>query len=96
MMREYDEYFGYKTLFLCVIQDETPMTTVSLGEAQAKLAELIHSLHFGEEVLIIENDHPIARILATQPQPRQPRRPGSLRGTVLHMADDFNAPLDDF
>jgi len=72
------------------------MTTVSLVEAQAKLAELIHSLHFGEEVLIIENDHPIARILAAQPQPCQPRRPGSLRGTVLHMADDFNAPLDDF
>ena len=72
------------------------MTTVSLAEAQAKLAELIHSLHFGEEVLIIENDQPIARLLAAQPQPHQPRRPGSLRGTVLHMADDFNAPLDDF
>ena len=79
-----------------VIQDKTPMTTVSLVEAQAKLAELIHSLHFGEEVLIIENDQPIARILAAQPQPSQPRRPGSLRGTVLRMADDFNAPLDDF
>lgn len=25
-----------------------------------------------------------------------PRRPGSLRGTVLSMATDFNAPLDDF
>jgi len=25
-----------------------------------------------------------------------PRRPGSLRGTVLGMATDFNAPLDDF
>ena len=72
------------------------MFTVSLLEAQAKLAELIHSLHFGEEVLIIENDLPIARLLAAQPQPRQPRLPGSLRGTVLHMADDFNAPLDDF
>ncbi len=72
------------------------MTTVSLVEAQAKLAELIHSLHFGEEVMIIENDQPIARLLAAPPQPRQPRRPGSLRGTVLHMEDDFNAPLDDF
>ena len=72
------------------------MTTVTLVEAQAKLSELIHSLHFGEEVLIIENDQPIARILAAPPHPCQPRRPGSLRGTVLHMADDFNAPLDDF
>ena len=28
--------------------------------------------------------------------PRQPRRPGTLRGTVLYMAPDFDAPLDDF
>ena len=64
------------SFFLSVIQGENPMTTVSLVEAQAKLAELIHSLHFGEEVLIIENDQPIARILAAPPQPRKPRRPG--------------------
>jgi hypothetical protein len=30
------------------------------------------------------------------PPPRQPRRPGTLRGTVLYMAPDFDAPLEDF
>jgi len=27
---------------------------------------------------------------------KSPRQPGSLRGTVLSMASDFKAPLDDF
>lgn len=73
------------------------MTTVTVEEAQANLAELIHRLPPGDEVLITENDRPVARLVVTpsgtQPQPRQP---GSMRGSVLHMAADFDAPLDDF
>ena len=57
------------------------MTTVSIVEAQSKLSEIIHKLNPGEEVIITENDQPIARLLVAQPQPRQPRRPGILRGT---------------
>jgi hypothetical protein len=30
------------------------------------------------------------------PPPRPPRRLGTLRGTVRHMAPDFDAPLEDF
>ena len=72
------------------------MPTISILEAQAKLPELIHALNPGEEIIITENNQPIARLQAEQIQPRQARRPGSLRGTVLYMADDFGAPLDDF
>jgi antitoxin (DNA-binding transcriptional repressor) of toxin-antitoxin stability system len=72
------------------------MSTVSLHEAQAKLPELIHQLHPGEELLITENDRPIARLLAAESPQRKPRRPGTLRGTVVYMAPDFDAPLDDF
>jgi len=72
------------------------MTTVSIVEAQSKLSEIIQKLNPGEAVIITENDQPIARLLVAQPRPRQPRRPGILRGTVLYMAPDFNAPLDDF
>lgn len=57
------------------------MTIVSIVEAQSKLSEIIHQLNPGEGVIIKENDLPIARLLVTQPQPRQPRRPGILRGT---------------
>jgi prevent-host-death family protein len=77
-------------------EKEDIMTTVSIQEAQAKLAELIQRLTPGEEVIITENDQPVARLLpAAGPPQRQPRRPGTLRGTVLYMAPDFDAPLED-
>ncbi len=72
------------------------MLTVSIMEAQSKLPELIHKLNPGEEILITENHQPIARLLAAPLRRRQPRQAGTLRGTVLYMAPDFDAPLDDF
>ncbi len=71
------------------------MTTVTLQEAQAKLPELIHALSPGEELVITENQFPVAKLFA--PPPASPaRKLGGLRGTVLYMAPDFDAPLDDF
>ncbi|MEX0612294.1 MAG: DUF2281 domain-containing protein [Pirellulales bacterium] len=71
------------------------MTSLPIQQVQAQLPELIHQLAPGDEVVITENDQPIARILP--PLPSQPtRKLGSLRGTVLHMAPDFDAPLDEF
>lgn len=73
------------------------MATVTIDEAQAKLPELIHQLTPGEEVVITENDHPVARIVPTEKPAERKRRPsGTLKGTVLYMAPDFDAPLEDF
>ncbi|MGO8902493.1 MAG: type II toxin-antitoxin system Phd/YefM family antitoxin [Isosphaeraceae bacterium] len=72
------------------------MSTITLQEAQANLAELVHRLAPGEDVTITENDQPVARLVAAAPQQRKPRQLGTLRGTVLYMAPDFDAPLDDF
>ena len=75
------------------------MKTVSIEEAQATLSDLIHRLAPGEDVVITENDLPVARLAVSGPPPAQPkaaRRLGSLRGTVLYMAPDFDAPLADF
>jgi prevent-host-death family protein len=74
------------------------MTTISIQEAQAKLTDLIHHLTPGDEVVITENSQPVARLILTAAAPpaRKPRQPGTLRGTVVHMAADFDAPLDDF
>ena len=61
------------------------------------MPDLVHGLTLGDEVVIIENDQPVARIVPAEGQPqRSPRRPGTLRGTVLYMAADFDAPLEDF
>jgi antitoxin (DNA-binding transcriptional repressor) of toxin-antitoxin stability system len=61
------------------------------------LPELVHGLTPGDELVIVENDRPVARIVPAVGQPQcQRRRLGTLRGTVLYMAPDFDAPLDDF
>ena len=71
------------------------MRTVSLLEAQAKLAELVHGLHPDEELIITENDQPIARLTSAPALP-PPRKLGTMSGTVIYEAPDFNAPLEDF
>lgn len=73
------------------------MATVTIEEAQARLLEIIHRMQPGDELTITEDDRPVARLAAAKPALESgPRKPGSLRGTVLYMAPDFDAPLDDF
>lgn len=70
------------------------MTKIPIEEAQAKLSELIHALPPGEEVIITEHDHAVARLVSATPV--SARKLGTLRGTVKYIAPDFDAPLDDF
>ena len=72
------------------------MATVTLEEARDKLAELIHRLMPGDEVVITENDSPVARLTPAVPPERKPRQPGTLKGTVSYMAPDFDEPLEEF
>ena len=72
------------------------MSTVTIEEAQAKLKELIDQLAPGEELAITDNQQTIATITGVQRPNRKPRQPGTLRGTVLYMAPDFDAPLEEF
>ncbi len=69
------------------------MTTISIQDAQAKLAELIHQLSPGEELLITENNQPVARLVPTTGA-RLQRKLGTMRGTVLYTARDFDAALE--
>lgn len=73
------------------------MTTITLTEAQTTLAELIHRLTPGEEVVITENNRNVAKLIVTTPadEPRKVPQLGTLRGTVLSM-DHFDDPLEDF
>ena len=71
------------------------MTTISIQNAQASLAELIHRLMPGEELVITEDERPVARLRAATESRPQPRV-GTLTGTVLFMAPDFDEPLDEF
>ena len=61
------------------------MLTVTIEEAQSKLTELIHGLAPGEEVVLTENDQPVARLVAVCTPAFKPREPGTLkRDGALH------------
>lgn len=72
------------------------MSTVTVEDAQTHLSELIARLQPREEVAITQADRPVARLVAERRPEPQPRRLGTLKGAVLYMAPDFDAPLDDF
>ena len=72
------------------------MSTITLEEAQTHLAEIIDNLKTNDEVLITKNDQPVARLTLVAEVPKPPRQLGTLRGTVLYIAPDLDAPLDDF
>ena len=73
------------------------MSTITLEEAQAGLADLIQHLQPGDEVLITRASQTVARLVGeTTPDRKRPRQLGTLQGTVTFIAPDFDAPLEDF
>ncbi len=73
------------------------MPPISIEEAESNLSELVRELQPGDEVILTDNGRPVARLgWAKGERPKQPRQPGTLRGTVTYMAPDFDEPLDDF
>jgi prevent-host-death family protein len=71
------------------------MTQVNIAEAKAHLSEIIQKAMLGEEVIIARGNHPLVKIVPLS-RALKKRTPGSGAGQLLHMADDFDAPLDDF
>jgi antitoxin (DNA-binding transcriptional repressor) of toxin-antitoxin stability system len=71
------------------------MPTVTIEKAQAKLPELTHDLLYGEELVITENNRPIAT-LTRSPRISWRCQPGSAKDKKHWMAEDFDAPLEDF
>jgi prevent-host-death family protein len=73
------------------------MASVTLQEAQAKLADLIHNLSPGAEVVITENNLPVAKLVGEQPKsPSRLRPPPGLgKGLITIVADD-DEHLADF
>jgi antitoxin (DNA-binding transcriptional repressor) of toxin-antitoxin stability system len=69
--------------------------TITIEEAQARLPELIGKLNPGDEVVITEDNQPVAK-LTRQAAGQWPCQPGSAKNTSHWMAPDFDAPLDDF
>jgi antitoxin (DNA-binding transcriptional repressor) of toxin-antitoxin stability system len=66
------------------------MHTVTMSEAIESLAQLVEEVQAGGEVVILQGDGSAVKLVAVARAGY-----GSLKGQV-HMADDFDAPLDHF
>ena len=71
------------------------MSIVTIQEAQAKLSDLIHKLMPGEEVLITENNQPVAKLMSEKPPVSQRPGPGLCKGMITILSDD-DEHLKDF
>lgn len=70
------------------------MNAITLEQAQAQLPELIHKLTPGEEIVITENNQPLAKLVAS---PAEKPRPllGRCKGMLTIVSDD-DEHLEDF
>jgi antitoxin (DNA-binding transcriptional repressor) of toxin-antitoxin stability system len=71
------------------------MATVTVEEAQANLAALISGLDPGEEIVILKNQEPVAKLVRERSFGRAPRVPGNCKGMITLAVED-EEHLKDF
>ena len=71
------------------------MTQLNIAEAKAHFSEIIQKALLGEEIIIAKGHRPLVKIVPLSTTGNK-RKPGSGAGQLQYMADDFDAPLDDF
>ena len=69
--------------------------TVSVEEAKSKLKELLCQLAPGDELIITEDDKPIATLVSKGPADKKRRVPGLGKGMITILSDD-DEHLGDF
>ncbi|MEL6438847.1 MAG: type II toxin-antitoxin system prevent-host-death family antitoxin [Cyanobacteria bacterium J06621_8] len=67
------------------------MTQLDIAQAKSNLSKLLDLAIKGEEIIITQNDQPVAKISPFS----RPLKRGSAKGKVW-MSDDFDEPLEDF
>lgn len=71
------------------------MARFNIAAAKAHFSALVEKAMRGEEVIIAKDHKPVAQLVALQ-RPPGPRRPGSGKGQILYLADDFDAVPEGF
>jgi antitoxin (DNA-binding transcriptional repressor) of toxin-antitoxin stability system len=71
--------------------------TITVEEANGRLTELLAELSNGP-ITLTQNEVPVAQIVSAGPLQKdlKPRPSGTLKGTVLYMAPDFNDTPEEF
>jgi prevent-host-death family protein len=70
------------------------MRTVAIHEAKTHFSRLVARAEAGEEIVVRRGRTPVAKLVAYT-EPREPRRPGALKGRI-EIADDFDATPPEF
>ncbi len=70
------------------------MEQLNIADAKANLSKLIDKALLGEEIIIARNNKPLVKIVPVE-IPQKIRKPGSGKGQVIEMSDDFDQPIDD-
>jgi antitoxin (DNA-binding transcriptional repressor) of toxin-antitoxin stability system len=77
------------------VEEKTMSTTVTMEEAQANLPELVSRLASGEELIITQDQKPVANLVRENPTGRKRRKPGNCKGLMTIVSDD-DEQLKDF
>lgn len=62
--------------------------SITLEEAQAKLTDLVHQLAPGDEIIITENQLPVAALMGKLSAPAKQRVPGNCKGMITLLVED--------
>ncbi len=71
------------------------MSVITLAEAHAQLPKIIQQLQPGEEITITDHGQPLAQVKKAQ-RTTWPCKAGSAKSSILRIAPDFDAPLEEF
>ena len=74
------------------------MSQVMLESADSQLAHLVEQVRRGEEVIILSDSTLVAKLVPLPEEKPKERQEGFGSGkyVLINMADDFDAPLEDF
>jgi len=73
---------------------EVDMSQFNIAQAKSRFSELVDKALLGEEIVISRDNKPLLKLVPVGASIR--RMPGSAKGEILYVADDFDAPLSDF
>ena len=72
------------------------MFKIPLETAGLPLTDMIDKLQPGEEITLTKSEQPVATIRLLADTNSEPPRFGTLRGSILYLADDFDAIPEGF
>jgi antitoxin (DNA-binding transcriptional repressor) of toxin-antitoxin stability system len=72
------------------------METMPLDQAEGHLAEIVERLAPGEEIVFTRDNKPVATIRAASAASPDAPRFGTLKGSILYIAPDFDAIPEGF